>query len=187
MSTRIIALTAVAVIFLGSVACGEDPFRVRWEVNPTEATLFSLAQPDVNLPSAFDFVGRRTVQIESAAATGRWDIAVDGNGIAMFLLPPGALGVTSRAGIATIPGASFDEVREAPSDTTRYASAQAVPLELGSVFVVRTRQEQNQWGQVCVFYAKLEPLEINATDGIVTFVFDASPECNNRRLVPSGN
>jgi hypothetical protein len=59
-----------------------------------------------------------------------------------------------------------------------------LPIHLGSSYAFRTRQEAGAWGQRCVFYGKLEPLEVDAEAGRVTFVFDVSPECNKRKLIP---
>jgi hypothetical protein len=35
-----------------------------------------------------------------------------------------------------------------------------------------------------VFFAKLEPLVLDVAGGTLEFVFDASPVCNDTRLVP---
>ena len=57
--------------------------------------------------------------IESATATGTWDIALGTEGGQLVLLPPGALGVAgSTARIAPLTGTTFEQVREAPSDST---------------------------------------------------------------------
>jgi hypothetical protein len=183
-AARITNLAAAVLILFGGVACGDDPFLIRWQENPTNVTLYSLDRPELNLPSGFNFISRQAVQIESAAAAGRWDLAVDSDESGIYFLPPGALGVTSRAGIAPMPGSSFDEVREAPRDTAQYSTMEPVAIALGTTYVIRTRQEQGGFGQVCVYYAKLEPLDFDAAEGVVTFVYDASPACNNRRLVP---
>lgn len=184
MLMRATALAATLVVLVGSFACGDDPFLVRWVENPREVTLYSLDRPEVNLPSAYNFIQRESVRIESAQATNRWDMALDSDGEDMYFLPPGALGVDSRARIAAVPGSTFEEVVEAPADTARYSASDPVPVELGTIYVIRTREESGNFGQRCVYYAKLEPLEIDAEQGILSFVYDASPACNNRRLVP---
>jgi len=177
----------VATVALGTAtatACGSDPFAINWAVSPDTVLLYSLARPQLNLVSGFDFYNRTAVRVEDANATGNWDIAVDTREGKIVLLPPGALGVDSRARVASLPGANFDEVVEAPADTTLYTATSPVPVELGTVYVMRTRQGYGSFGRVCVYYAKLEPLEIDPVGGTLRFVFDSSPVCNDRKLIP---
>jgi hypothetical protein len=177
-------VTVTAAASLGSPACGDDPFAIRWTENPDTVTLYSLARPERNLLSAFSFLTRTAIRIESATATGTWDMAVDTRGGEIVLLPPGALGVTSRARIAPLPGTTFAEVIEAPADTLLYTADQPVPVTMGTIYVVRTNQYQGSFGTRCTNYAKLEPLVIDPSGGTLSFVFDASPVCNDRRLIP---
>lgn len=170
---------------LAAAACDDDLFGPpRWFANPEEVTLYSLALPELNLPSAFDFIDRAAVRIESARAVGRWDVALDTEGGELVLLPPEALDVPSAARITVLEDTTFDGVLEAPADTALYSSEEPVPLALGNVYVVQTRQGRGSFGRACVFYAKLEPLSIDLELGKLTFVFDASPVCNDRALVP---
>ena len=97
---------------------------------------------------------------------------------------PAAL-ATAGAGTAAIGGGLPLAVVEAPADTTLYTATSPVPVELGNVYVLRTRQGYGSFGQVCVYYAKLEPLEIDPVGGTLRFVFDSSPVCNDRKLIPS--
>ena len=60
----------------------------------------------------------------------------------------------------------------------------AVPVELGHVYVIRTRQEVGFYGQACVYYGKLAPLSKDPVNGTLTFVYDVSPVCNSRKLFP---
>lgn len=183
--------SALVVILLSVLtwtvsACDDDPFDVTWVANPDTALLYSLARDDLNVPSAFDFVpGRRVpVVVEAPGATGNWDLAVDTRDGEIVVLPPGALDIESRAGVATFPGLTLDEVEEAPDDSASYAIDEPVPVETGSVYVVRTRQARGRFSQVCVFFGKLEPVEVDAEGGTLRFVFDVNPDCNDRSLVP---
>lgn len=169
---------------MGLAACGDDPFRVDWVEAPDTVRLFSLAHPDLNLVSGFDFNNRFALAVERADATGNWDMAVDTRGGRIVLLPPGALGVTSKARVAALKGRTLADVTEAPADTTLYEALNPVPVELGTVYVWRTRQGFGSFGTSCVYYAKMEPLIIDAEGGSLTFVFDGSPVCNDRSLVP---
>lgn len=179
------ALVLATGALLAFGACDDDPYAIPWEEAPDTVTLHSLARPELNLYSAFNFTNRRRIRVESPTATGVWDVAVDTRSGSIVLLPPGALGVhTARARIATIAGTSFEEVTEAPLDTASYVSAAPVPVAYGNIYVVRTNQQAGVFGSQCVYYAKLEPLDIDAAGGTLTFVFDSNPVCNDPRLIP---
>jgi hypothetical protein len=175
-------------LLAGVTACEDDLFKVRWEENPDTANLFSLARPELNLLSAFDFVSRTPVRVESPDATGKWDMVLDTQDGELVLLPPGALGVVgSRARIIPMGNATFEEVRRAPSDTTLYVGDEPVPVVVGNIYVIRTREQLGVYGRRCVYYGKFEPLEQNVAEGTMSFVFDVSPVCNSRKLYPEKN
>ena len=73
-------------------------------------------------------------------------------------------------------------------ESTRRASPtkDAVPAELGTIYVVRTHEQLGSYNRLCVYYGKLEPIEIDVTLGTFHFRHDTSPDCNNRSLVPPG-
>jgi hypothetical protein len=177
------SLVTLAVLV---AACGGEDFLVDWEENPLEQVLYSLdREPEGTLrQTAFNMLERRGLVIEDPVAQGRWDFAVDREAGRLVLLPPQALGVTSRAAIARIPGTTFANVIEAPSDTLVYSTNQSVPVELGTVYVIRTHQQPGFFGQFCFFFGKIEPIEIDVEAGILRFLHDVSPDCNNRSLVP---
>lgn len=169
---------------VGAAACGDDPFRVDWVEAPDTVTLHALMGSAMNVPTAFDFINRASVRVETPNATGNWDTAVDTRGGQMVLLPPGSLGVPSKAQVVALPGRRLQDVTEAPADTALYSSRVPVPVQTGTVYVWRTRQSFGSWGMVCVYYAKMEPLTVDPVGGTLTFVFDSSPVCNDRSLVP---
>lgn len=177
---------ACALLLWGAAACGDDPFDITWTANPDTVVLYSLARPELNRPSAYDFVptNRRRVEVEDPGATGQWDLAVDTREGSLVFVAPAALGVDSRAGVATFPGLTLDEIREAPSDSAAYSTTEPVAVETGTVYVVRTRRSRGGFGQLCTFFAKLEPIGLDAEAGTVRFVFDVNPQCNDRSLVP---
>ena len=47
---------AAAVLTVGLGACGDDPFAFRWNDVPDTAQIYSLARPELNLPSGFSFM-----------------------------------------------------------------------------------------------------------------------------------
>lgn len=175
---------ATLLVALALAACDEDPFVIRWEASPDTAVLYSLARAEFALPSAFNFSLRSTVSIERPGAATQWDVALDTRNGQLVFVPPGALGITSRARVAEIPGQSFENVEEAPADTLLYSAQAPVPLQLGSVYIVRTDARSQTVGGGCSYYAKLEPLAIDTPTGYLQFVFDISPVCNDRRVVP---
>jgi hypothetical protein len=171
------------LLALATAAC-EDPFEIRWEARTDTALIYSLARPEPNLASAFNFYFRAPVAVESPGSTGQWDVALDTEGGRLVLVPPRALGINSRARIAALPGLSFQDVTDAPADTAAYVSNRSVPLVHGTIYVVQTSEQSGSFGQRCVFFAKMEPLVLDLTAGTLRFAFDASPVCNDTRLVP---
>jgi hypothetical protein len=180
-------VAAFGLLVIVALACDDDPFAIDWDVNPDTVTLYSMARPELNLPSAFDFLSRRVVRIESAAESGGWDIAVDTEDEELVLLPPRVLGVISEARIAPMPGASFFDLREAPSDTTLYISDRSLPARVGEVFVVRTHEQSDFFFGSCNYFAKMEVLGADVERQTLTFQFDVNPECDSRRLIPRGD
>lgn len=179
-------LAVFTALTVGTVAsaCGDDPFAIRWELSPDTVLLYSMARPELNLVSGFNFHTRFPVVIEEATSTGTWDMAVDTRGGQIVMLPPGALGIDSRAGIAELPGELFDDVIEAPNDTSAYNSLDPVPVEMGTIYVIRTNQSLGGFGTRCVYYFKIEPLIIDPEGGTLTFKYDGSPVCNDFKLLP---
>lgn len=180
-------LGSVLVAFLsilGFSACDDNPFLIRWEENPDTVLLYSLARPELNLLSGFDFVRRVSVRIEAPSSADSWDLALDTQDGALVFLPPGALGVNSTARVAVMEGRDFAEVRRAPADTAAYVSDAPVPVSVGTTYVIQTRQSIGGFGQACLYYGKFQPLAQDLQDGSVTFQFDVSPVCNDRKLFP---
>ncbi len=169
---------------LFSVACSDDIFRLRWSSDPDTALVYSLARPELNLPSGFDFVNRTAVEIQAPGATGSWDFALDTQGGQLVMVPPTVYGITSEARITVIPGMRFEDVQKAPSDTSRYTGTEAVPVSLGNTYVFQTHLARDRFGQLCRFFAKLEPLALDVQLGTMRFVFDRNPLCEDLDLIP---
>ncbi len=181
---RLAAALAALTVGVVAGACGDDPFAIRWAEQPDTVTLFSLARPELNLQSGFDFRNRQPVVVEAPGSTGSWDVAVDTRGGRIVLLPAAVLGVDSRAAVVPIPDMSYEELVEAPADTTLYIQDSPVPVDLGSVYVIRTRRTVGSFGSRCFYYAKMQPLETDVEAGTFTFFYDAARVCNDRRLIP---
>jgi hypothetical protein len=174
----------MAAILMALSGCGDDPFAFDWVDTPDTVVLYSLARPELNLASGWDFFRGNAIRIEAPNASGSWDVALDTQNGELVLLPPGALGVESRARIAPLSGIQFDDVREAPSDSTAYISRAPVPMALGTTYVIRTDQSVGAFGTRCVYYARMEPLELDVAGGTMTFREVTNPVCNDRDLVP---
>jgi len=180
-------LLSVVILAVALSACGDDPFSIPWVESPGETELYALDRQELNRPSAYNMFERLRVVVESAGSQNRWDFALDRQDGGLVLLPPSVLGVQSRAGIAPVPGAEYDEVREAPADTLAFITNAPVPVQMGTIYVIRTFDQSGRFGERCNYYGRLEPLEIDVEAGVLLFKHDTSPECNNRRLVPPGS
>jgi hypothetical protein len=173
-----------ASLLMGLNACGDDPFAYDWFDTPDTTVIYSLQVPlDQQLGSGFDFYGRSLVQVEAAGATGNWDVALDTQNGALVLLPPGALGITARAGIASMGAIPFADLTQAPGDTLLYELNDPVLLTVGDVYAIRTNRRVGNFGSSCVYYGKITPITLDATAGSMEFQFVTSPICNNRDLV----
>jgi hypothetical protein len=169
---------------VGLAACGDDPFAVEWSDAPDTVQIYSLARPELNLPSGFSFVPVPSARvIERPGVTGTWDIAIDTDVDQLVMLPPGALGITAAASIAVMGAINFEELREAPEDTLLYEKNSAVPLTDGMVYVVSTNRISTG-SSSCVYYAKMQPVTIDVPAGTLKFRYVASPVCSSRDLVP---
>ena len=173
--------TAVA-----STGCGESIFDQKWtEADVDTVLVYSLARPELNLPSGLDFVNRRLVELSAPGATGTWDLLLDTRDGQLVFLPPGALGITSAAMILALPDMAFEDVITAPKDTTLYSVDQPVPVKATSVYVLRTHQGTDRFGFPCSFFGKFQPLEVEPVLGTVRLIFDVSPLCDDRGLIPT--
>lgn len=184
MPRRTSIALALAAVTLTSVACGDDPFQIDWQLAPARVLLYSLARPELNLPSAYNLNRRRTVQIESPGATGTWDFAVDTREGELVFITPTVLGIESRAGIATRPNETFEDIREAPADSAAYVTDEPVPIQVGTLYVVRTGESPGAFGARCVYYGKVRALNLDLVTESVEIEFDTNPVCNDRALVP---
>jgi hypothetical protein len=169
-------------------ACEDDPFGFNdWELRPDTVFLYSLARPELNLSSGFNVNQRRLVRVEAAGSTGSWDFLVNTEDGRLVFLTPTAVGLDTQAAVVPIDGETFDGIREAPADTTLYVRDRAIEIELGQLYVLRTNQQTGSFGRRCVYYGKLEPLEVDPVGGTLRFRYDSSPLCNSRSLVPPEN
>lgn len=178
-------LAALAVATVSMVATGcNNPYKIKWAQAPDTVILYSMALPASHLPNAFSFHQRTSYLVENPTSTGQWDVALDTEDSSLVLLPPRVLNIASGAAVAPVPGATFDNLTIAPKDTSLYVGDAPVPLQTGVVYAIRTATSLGVYGQICVYYAKMEPVTIDVAAGTLKFVFDDNPTCNDRRLIP---
>ena len=180
----------VAVLFSASVVgltgCGENIFDQKWTIARVDTVLvYSLARPELNLPSGFDFLNRRLVELQAPGATGAWDLLLDTQDGQLVFLPPGVLQITSAAMVLGLPDMAFDDVIRAPKDSTLYSVDQPVPVSMNTVYVLRTHQGADRFGFPCSFWGKLQPIEVDLAAGAVRFEYDVSTLCDDRGLIPT--
>jgi hypothetical protein len=178
------AVALCAALLVGAAGCGDDPFAFDWSDTPDTVLLYSMARPEMNLQSAFNFRQRRAIEVEAPSSAGSWDAAVDTRGGEVVLLPPGALGVIGAARITTLAGLKLDDVRQAPGDTLVYVGDRPVTVAMGNVYVIRTNRSRGSYGTSCTYYAKMAPVVIDAAGGTLTFEYVTKPVCNSTDLVP---
>lgn len=166
-------------------ACGDDFGPGTWSARPDTTVIYSASRPELLLmPAAFDVVNLARIIIENPTATGTWDFAlVEQDG--QFLMAPAAALTRddSRAGIALSSATALVDVEEAPGDTASFSRA-LVPVEIGRVYIVRSRRESCFTFGVGVRYAKLKALEVDPAAGTFRFEVVRNPNCNDRALVP---
>lgn len=179
-----VTVAAGAALLIGATACTNDPFAFDWNDTPDTVVLYSLARPELNLVSAFNFFSGVPIRVEGASATGSWDAALDTQGGGLVLVPPGAFGVIGTARISTLGGMSLADVTRAPSDTLDYVANARVPIQMGNVYVIKTNRTPGSFGRNCVYYAKMEPVVVDPAGGTLTFEYVTNPVCNSLDLVP---
>ena len=182
MRIRNLVLVIVASAALPA-SCDDDPFGFTWVENPDTVELYVLSRPETNLLSAFDFFSRIPKRLEAPTTGDLWDLTVDYRDGQFVWLPPGALGISSDAGLATLEGHTFETAEEAPADTARYVTDAPIPIRFDPIYVIRTRLHQGTFS-VCNYYGKIEVLETDTIVGTVRFQFDVNRICNSRDLIP---
>ena len=181
------AVLAVAIAF-GAVVIGacDDEFSFGPDIRTDTATVYSLAVPELNLPSAYSFGSLfRGPQILETVEPGIWDLAIDTqNGVLVAVLPAD-FGLITRTRITTLPNDPvFETVVEAPQDTLVYSAVGPIPLSTSEVYVMRSHEEQGTFGARCTYFTKFQPTRLDLAAGVVDFISATNANCNDRRLVP---
>lgn len=180
---RHFARLALLSVPLLTAACDDD-ITQEWVAQPDTIELFSVSRTELlGENSAYDFIDGVPLPIEAPGVSGRWDMAVVDLNDGLALIPASAFsGLDSRAGIANLGNRVLEEVREAPADTAAFKRT-AVPAQLSTVYVVRSRRESCGFTSG-VRYAKLEIISIDKAAGSLKFRTIVNPYCNDRKLIP---
>lgn len=180
------ALAIAALIFTGC----EDPHGPQeWVAIPDTVDLFSLnRQEHQGLPSGFDMLpgynGQR-LPIEAPGASGNWDFALMESAGKLQLVPAGiSKDLANGAGIAALPEGTFESVTKVPGKADLYKESEAVLMEAGKVYAIRSRRFFGFAGENCTLYGILAPIEIDAEGGILRFEIMRNPNCHDRSMVP---
>jgi hypothetical protein len=179
-------IVLIPLLAASAVACDEDFGPTFWDATPDTVFIYSASRPQLlGLPSAYDFVNLARINIESASATGAWDVVLAEQNGQFVLVPASAFpGIVSRAGIARVTGTDLAAILEAPRDTADF-DATPVTIDEGAIYVVRTRRAFcNEFGTDGVRYAKIQAVDVDATAGTFRFVVVRNPFCNDRALIP---
>jgi hypothetical protein len=185
-SARLRVAALCFALALGLTGCGRNIFEQSWTTADVDTVqIYSLARPELNLPSGWDFVTRTPYQLKSTGVTSAWDVLLDTQDGQLVFLLPGSLGLTSETLVLPMPETAFDDVLRAPKDTTLYTRDMPIPVEAGTLYVVRTHQGRDRLGLSCVFYGKFQPLVVDPARGAVQFVYDVNVLCDDRALIPT--
>ncbi len=174
---------AIVALLVALPTCDDDPFGIQWSASPDTVQLYALSRPEPNLLSAFDFYNRIPKRLESVTTGDQWDLVTDVQDGQFVWLPPGALGISSEAAVATLEGETFESAARAPSDTARYVKDDPIPVQPDRIYVIRTRRLQGSFS-TCNYYGKIEALEMDPIAGTIRFQFDVNRICNDLALVP---
>lgn len=174
----LVAATALA-------GCGDDFDFGAWSAVPDTTVIYSASRPElIRQPSAYDVVNLVRVAIEGGGATGNWDFALLERDGSFVMAPERVLtGSDSRAGIALSSETMLDAVREAPGDTASF-TREAVPIQEGAIYIMRSRRASCFTFGTGVYYAKLKALEVDPASGTFRFAIVRNPNCNDRALIP---
>ncbi len=172
----IIPLLLIAV----AASCG-DPFApiLTPVPDPEEVVLHDFDLGSLLDPAAFDMFNRSAVRTDQSNA---WDFvfSVD-SGIGPTLQArESILGLESDAGLQTS-NSEFGLLSTAPKDG--YITNEPVPIAVGSVLTVRSRQTLS-FRTRCRVYGKLEIISIEGTPATVTLRFVINPNCEQRDIEP---
>lgn len=177
-----------AAALVGTAACNDGLGPPNWDATPVTGVLYSLTRPEyVGRPSAYDFVGRRRIVIESPGATGDWDLALAEQGGQLVFLPAGLFpGIDEEVLVMETEYRTLAAAREAPSDTSTYERG-PTPVHEDAVYIIRTRRATCITFGAGPYYGKFQVLSVDAAEGSIEIAVVRNQYCNDRSLIPPGS
>lgn len=169
------------------VAACDDPYGPAvWDATPDTMMLFSASRAEyLGFGSVLDITLQpvAALPLEAPSVTGNWDVALTDFEGGLALVPASAFaGLESRARIGVDSIRTFEQVTEAPRDTTEFG-VDPLPLREGDVYLVRSRR--SSCGISSGYrYGKLRAISINEEAGTFRFEIVVNPYCDNRSFVP---
>jgi hypothetical protein len=168
----------LAVVLVGVAACSDNNLPNALFANQVDTIVIgSIIGTPLNTPSGFSVLEDRLVRTDQSAG---FDFAFLDDGVTRALLPLDVFGLGGRS---SNPGvirstSSFEALLDPPTDG--YLTTDTVAVAVGDVFVVRSR--------LCFLsvpqYGKLEVLELNTVDRLMTFKVMSNVNCGYRSLAP---
>lgn len=189
---RFFSIFCLVTTVVLATACDDS---TRYQINPLLAAdtveLWAPTPTTEGRPSAMDviafggFIGGPRFP-EQARHAEAWDFAVRLRNGELVLVPPAALGLSSRAAItAPLPG-TFEGLIEAPGNVA-FRTDSIRPLRVGNIHSVRSRLTAGgMFGGGCEQYAKLQVLAADPTTGRAQFAVVTNERCGDPRLVTEG-
>jgi hypothetical protein len=117
---------------------------------------------------------------EQLADAEEWDIALRSTSAGLVFRPFQPIASATRGAGIAVATRGYDELGEAPRATSAY-STDPVPVTPNGVYLVRSRQFTSS-GIICVKYAKMRVLEVNAAASTVRVAVLINEGCDDERL-----
>lgn len=189
-----LGLSAIALLVAVGAslsACGENPFTAGDAVILSDTVKLAAPTADsANVGSALDVIFENAVRFpERVGDAGNWDVALRVEGGALVLRP-----ITTQAGFVgssvLTDARTYESIKSAPGSGAFADSINAtqgnhtIPLEQGKTYLLRSRQYLETGVGVCVRYAKISAVEVNAAAATARFAVTSNGICNDRRLNP---
>jgi hypothetical protein len=178
---RLVIAAAVAFALTASLGACNDPYGANTAIIASDTVKLAAPTTDsVNVGSALDVTTANAVRFpERSSDALAWDVALRQTGGQFYLRPYPGTPNQVGAGIIGPTSDVFEKVSTAPS-RNQYGDTTVVAQE-GKTYLVRSRQFAES-GVVCVRYAKLTPVALNAAAGTARIAVATSAQCNDRRL-----
>jgi hypothetical protein len=172
-----VALAATVLAF----GCGEDPQLPPATIPNRIDTiaLFALDGTPVGPPSAYAIETRTAVRTDRSPY---FDFVYNVDALGQSVLLPTAVVQLGRASGIYVTGQSFESLALAPVDPSLYVDTLPVPVDSGTVAVIRSRPVTCSFGGTFAYSAKLRVLAVDTTSRGIEFEILTNINCGYRGL-----